>query len=73
MARGELGKGDRVGGKYVIEETIGQGGMSFVYRARNEITRKVIALKVLDFGAARVQQGDQHTATHLGTPLYAAP
>lgn len=46
MATNELSKGSRVG-RFVIEETVGRGGMSVVYRARNEISRKVFALKVL--------------------------
>ena len=42
-----LQAGDVVNGKYVIEELIGQGGMSLVYRARHRLLDSLCALKVL--------------------------
>ncbi len=39
--------GRTIAGKYQIEAKIGQGGMGSVYRARNVVTGKVVALKVL--------------------------
>jgi len=39
--------GRTIAGKYRIEAKIGQGGMGSVYRARNIVTGKVVALKVL--------------------------
>jgi len=39
--------GRTIAGKYRIEAKIGQGGMGSVYRARNVVTGKVVALKVL--------------------------
>ena len=38
--------GERVGG-YVVEELIGEGGMSLVYRARHAEIKRSVALKVL--------------------------
>ena len=34
-------------GHYLIEDVLGQGGMSVVYRARHRLTEQVVALKVL--------------------------
>jgi serine/threonine-protein kinase len=39
--------GQTIAGKYRIEAKIGQGGMGTVYRARNVVTGKVVAIKVL--------------------------
>ncbi len=39
--------GRTIAGKYRIEAKIGQGGMGSVYRARNLVTGKLVALKVL--------------------------
>lgn len=49
-----LGAGDVIGGHYVVEELLGEGGMAIVYRARNASTGKPIALKVL-----QAQLGEQ--------------
>ena len=39
--------GARVGGRYTIEERIGVGGMGVVYRARQDLTDKQVALKAI--------------------------
>jgi serine/threonine-protein kinase len=39
--------GQTIAGKYRIEAKIGQGGMGSVYRARNVVTGKAVAIKVL--------------------------
>ena len=43
---GLLAPGSRVGG-YVLEEQIGAGGMAVVYRARDEVLGRLVAVKVL--------------------------
>ncbi|MGI8601949.1 MAG: protein kinase domain-containing protein [Verrucomicrobiales bacterium] len=39
--------GDRIAGRYTIEGFIGAGGMGMVFRARQDLTNKTVALKVL--------------------------
>lgn len=38
--------GDKIGGRYVIDGEIGQGGMQEVYRAKDEFLKRYVALKV---------------------------
>jgi eukaryotic-like serine/threonine-protein kinase len=39
--------GQRLGGRYDLEERIGEGGMSSVYRARDSVLEREVAIKVL--------------------------
>jgi len=39
--------GHELGGRYVLEEMIGQGGMSAVYRAKDPNLRRVVAVKLI--------------------------
>lgn len=42
-----LDKGDEVAGKFVVESLIGQGGMGAVYLARETLTNRPVALKII--------------------------
>ena len=46
QAHGDLGAGSRIAG-YVIEGQAGAGGMATVYRARDEVLSRLVAVKVL--------------------------
>jgi eukaryotic-like serine/threonine-protein kinase len=39
-------KGDLIGERYAIENDIGQGGMQEVYRAKDKLLGRIVALKV---------------------------
>ncbi len=42
---GSGGAGQRIGGRYRVEKTLGQGGMGVVYKVFDESTQKTLALK----------------------------
>lgn len=44
---GHFEPGDRVAGRYTITGVVGFGGMGIVYRARQELTNRIVALKVI--------------------------
>ena len=39
--------GELIGGRYVVEDLVGTGGMSSVYRARDNVLERQVALKIL--------------------------
>lgn len=47
-----LRHGDVVARRYHIEETLGAGSLAVTYRARDEVTGEVVALKVVDAAGA---------------------
>ncbi|MBL8467253.1 serine/threonine-protein kinase [Methyloversatilis discipulorum] len=42
---GPLSAGDLIGGRYVIERYIDEGGMQFVYAAKDQLSGRIVALK----------------------------
>jgi TPR repeat protein/serine/threonine protein kinase len=52
--------GDVIGGHYLIEEVLDEGGMAMVYRATNSATQKPCALKIL-----HAHFGDREEFLHL--------
>lgn len=58
--------GELVGGRYVIEGTIGSGGMGTVFRARHAQTGRVVALKWLERGDAQSRERFVREAKALG-------
>ena len=40
--------GTTVGGRYLVEDIIGEGGMAMVYRARHKLVDRVCAIKVMN-------------------------
>ena len=45
VVSGPLNVGDVIGGRYLIERYIDEGGMQFVYAARDKLADRVVALK----------------------------
>ncbi|MEV4518441.1 serine/threonine-protein kinase [Dactylosporangium sp. NPDC049525] len=60
-----------LGGRYRLEELLGSGGMSVVWRARDEVLHRAVAVKVLHLrdGDARERiQGEARAAAGLSHP-----
>ncbi len=49
--RGSLGPGDRVG-RYLVQGTLGMGGMGVVYRARDPELGRAVAIKLVRAGSS---------------------
>ena len=59
-----LGPGARIADRYLVEATMGEGSSGRVYRATDEVTRTVVAVKVLDLEAGdHVGQLQREAAT----------
>src|SRR5438874_177779 len=78
--------GEVIADRYELERLVGAGGMSNVYKAKDQLLERNVALKVLltpdgnakvtDFGIARsldVEHGVTQTGTVLGTSNYLSP
>src|SRR5687767_9726103 len=65
--------GERIGGRYVVEATLGRGGMGAVYRVRDEASDRQVALKQMtwvgeDDSAALRFRREFHTMASLKHP-----
>src|SRR5437870_5765540 len=61
-------------GKYIIQSVLGKGAMGVVYKAFDPHIERVGALKVADFGIARIDTSNLTNAGMvMGTPSYMSP
>src|SRR5690348_5747944 len=54
----QLREGDLLARRYLLQERIGTGGMSVIWRAWDEALQRVVAVKVLD-GPLGADRGDR--------------
>lgn len=52
-------KGDRIADRYIIEKSVGSGGMGVVYMAKDSLIEEEVALKFMNPSALRTQRGQK--------------
>ena len=60
-----LHPGDLIASRYVIDRAVGSGGMGIVYRARDQLSGELVALKFLHTSASANEDGERFTREAL--------